>query len=116
VRTPRLESRARTRQLTRGRPPLLALSPESLRDLLYSLRQDEEETRPTFMLLGQWNIVQSDLLPILQAYHTDHDLVIAASTPNPHASQLQRVQWMSQHVVQRMLPSFPVQPRVVHSG
>lgn len=90
MRTPRLESRARARQLTRP-ASLLALSPESLRDLLYSLRQDEEETRPAFMLLGQWNIVQSDLLPILQAYHADHDLVIAASATNPHASQLQRV-------------------------
>jgi hypothetical protein len=35
------------------------------------------------MLLGQWNIVQSDLLPILQTYHDHHDLVIAASTCLP---------------------------------
>lgn len=43
------------------------------------LRRDNPETRDVFMLLANWNLVKTDLLPIIRTYHDDSELVIAAS-------------------------------------
>eukprot|EP00240_Pyramimonas_obovata_P016171 CAMPEP_0118947626 /NCGR_PEP_ID=MMETSP1169-20130426/46376_1 /TAXON_ID=36882 /ORGANISM="Pyramimonas obovata, Strain CCMP722" /LENGTH=272 /DNA_ID=CAMNT_0006893879 /DNA_START=107 /DNA_END=922 /DNA_ORIENTATION=+ len=52
---------------------------ESLQDIMRFLRRDNPETRDVFMLLANWNLVKTDLLPIIRTYHDDSDLVIAAT-------------------------------------
>eukprot|EP00242_Pyramimonas_sp_CCMP2087_P012572 CAMPEP_0198222400 /NCGR_PEP_ID=MMETSP1445-20131203/87918_1 /TAXON_ID=36898 /ORGANISM="Pyramimonas sp., Strain CCMP2087" /LENGTH=442 /DNA_ID=CAMNT_0043900897 /DNA_START=179 /DNA_END=1504 /DNA_ORIENTATION=+ len=52
---------------------------ESLQDIMRFLRRDNPETRDVFMLLANWNLVKTDLLPIIRTYHDDSELVIAAT-------------------------------------
>jgi len=47
-----------------------------LQDLQRALRRDEDATRPISLLLGNWNIVQQKLLPLVLSCRYDKVLVI----------------------------------------
>eukprot|EP00854_Cymbomonas_tetramitiformis_P029077 gene29077-36151_t len=52
---------------------------EGLQDIMRYLRRDNPETREIFLQLGKWNLIKTDLLPIIRTYHGDFDLVMAAT-------------------------------------
>ena len=60
---------------------VLAFNTECLRDLKRFLRMDEQENLKTsHLLLGKWNIVSSDLIPMLVSAVEKDNLKLAVST------------------------------------
>jgi hypothetical protein len=49
-------------------------------DVIRFLRKDDAETRPLRQLLGQWEVVQRHLLPLLTHYRNDKDMVMQIGT------------------------------------
>uniref|UniRef100_A0A7N0TEM8 Timeless N-terminal domain-containing protein n=1 Tax=Kalanchoe fedtschenkoi TaxID=63787 RepID=A0A7N0TEM8_KALFE len=49
---------------------------ENLKDLMRFLRRDDPQTREVFMQVSKWNIVAKDLIPIIENYHDDYNLVL----------------------------------------
>lgn len=60
-----------------GRVSLLDL-PDNLKDLLRFLRRDDPQTRDVFKQVCKWNIVSKDLIPIIEHYHEDRNLLLNA--------------------------------------
>ena len=64
-------------------PPALTTRPipppcqtaDCLKDLQRFLRRDLPGTREVFHLLGQYNLVKTDLVPLIVTYPGDHDIV-----------------------------------------
>lgn len=49
---------------------------ENLKDLQRFLRRDHPETRDVFKQLGKWNTMSQDLIPIIEHYRDEPDLII----------------------------------------
>lgn len=54
---------------------------DNLKDLLRFLRRDDPESREVFKQVCAWNIVSKDLIPIIEHYQDEHNLVLNAGTP-----------------------------------
>lgn len=50
----------------------------NLRHLQRFLRRDDPVQRDIFMQLGKWNSIRQDILPIINHYRHDFDLVLNA--------------------------------------
>jgi timeless len=53
---------------------------DNLKDLLRFLRRDDPESREVFKQVCAWNIVSKDLIPIIEHYQDEHNLVLNAGT------------------------------------
>lgn len=53
---------------------------DNLKDLLRFLRRDDPESREVFKQVCAWNIVAKDLIPIIEHYQDEHNLVLNAGT------------------------------------
>lgn len=53
---------------------------DNLKDLLRFLRRDDPESREVFNQVCAWNIVSKDLIPIIEHYQDEHNLVLNAGT------------------------------------
>lgn len=53
---------------------------DSLKDLLRFLRRDDQEKRDVFKQVCKWNIVGKHLIPIMDYYPEDRNLVLNAGT------------------------------------
>ncbi|KAK1320264.1 hypothetical protein QJS10_CPA03g00254 [Acorus calamus] len=51
---------------------------DNLKDLQRFLRRDDPQTRDVFKQLCKWNTVSRNLIPIIEAYQNDHNLVVNA--------------------------------------
>jgi timeless len=51
---------------------------DNLKDLLRFLRRDDPESREVFKQVCAWNIVSKDLIPIIEHYQDEHNLVLNA--------------------------------------
>ncbi|XP_061342048.1 uncharacterized protein LOC133288335 [Gastrolobium bilobum] len=51
---------------------------DNLKDLLRFLRRDDPQTRDVFKQVCKWNIVSKDLIPIIEHYHEDRNLLLNA--------------------------------------
>ncbi|TKY51371.1 timeless-like protein [Spatholobus suberectus] len=51
---------------------------DNLKDLLRFLRRDDPQTRDVFKQVCKWNIVSKDLIPIIEYYHEDRNLLLNA--------------------------------------
>ncbi|CAM8896515.1 unnamed protein product [Rhodiola kirilowii] len=51
---------------------------ENLKDLMRFLRRDDPQTREVFKQVSKWNIVGKDLIPIIEHYQDDYNLVLNA--------------------------------------
>ncbi|CAH8279425.1 unnamed protein product [Arabidopsis lyrata] len=51
---------------------------DNLKDLLRFLRRDDPESREVFKQVCAWNIVAKDLIPIIEHYQDEHNLVLNA--------------------------------------
>lgn len=49
-----------------------------LKDLQAMLRGDDEEERPAFFAISQFNLARSDLVPLITTYPDDHEVVYNA--------------------------------------
>lgn len=53
---------------------------DNLKDLLRFLRRDDPEKRDVFKQVCKWNIVGKDLIPIIEFYPEDRNLVLNAGS------------------------------------
>nr|KYP74825.1 Protein timeless isogeny [Cajanus cajan] len=51
---------------------------DNLKDLLRFLRRDDPQTRDVFKQVCKWNTVSKDLIPIIEYYHEDRNLLLNA--------------------------------------
>ncbi|ESQ43217.1 hypothetical protein EUTSA_v10012488mg [Eutrema salsugineum] len=51
---------------------------DNLKDLLRFLRRDDPQSREVFKQVCAWNIVSKDLIPIIEHYQDEHNLVLNA--------------------------------------
>lgn len=52
--------------------------PDNLKDLLRFLRRDDPQTRDVFKQVCKWNIVSKYLIPTIELYHEDRNLLLNA--------------------------------------
>lgn len=53
-----------------------SISTDNLKDLQRFLRRDDPHTREVFKQLCKWNVVSRDLIPLMENYQDDRNLVI----------------------------------------
>lgn len=53
-----------------------------MKDLQRFMRRDNPRTRDVFMTLGHWNIVRSDLMPLIATHHQEKALLLNAGKRN----------------------------------
>ena len=57
---------------------VFAISVDNLKDLQRFLRRDDPQRREVFKQVCKWKIASRDLVPIIENYQTDRNLVITA--------------------------------------
>lgn len=58
--------------------PVFAISVDNLKDLQRFLRRDDPQRREVFKQVCKWKIASRDLVPIIENYQNDRNLVITA--------------------------------------
>jgi timeless len=64
------------------------VSADNLKDLQRLLRRDDPERREVFKQVCKWKIASRDLVPIIENYQADRNLVITAGTLFPPVSEM----------------------------